>query len=54
MTTFYNQHHIVSKDRETDVSPLCKLTLELLGWSLGAVFSVPMDADCHDGVQASV
>lgn len=33
---------------------LNKLTFELLGWSLADVFSVPMEADCHDGGQASV
>ena len=29
-------------------------TLEPLGWSLAVELSVPMDMDCHDGVQGSV
>ena len=37
-----------------DGSLKCVLTLVLLGWSLLVeVFSVPTDADCLDGVQAS-
>lgn len=33
---------------------LNNLTFELLGWCLADVVSVPTEADCHGGVQASL
>lgn len=44
----------LSPKTKTHMKTLCKLTFELLGWNLADVFSGPMEADCHDGVQASV
>lgn len=51
---FLAQSVILLPQTDGHMQTLFTLTFELLGCSLADVFSVPMDADCHDGVHASV